>query len=189
MSDADHDRLGFKCLTPQNMLEPDPVTLGFAIRRDGEDEFREATGDDWARHILAPQLDEGLPEELYGLFEAARGMLVYGFYFYPVFTLGMGRLYQVADAATVHRCRQLGASKKKSETFAGRIKWLGERGMFSDEQRCRWDATRSLRNTTSHEERQSIFLGTSAITAVSVTAKLANALFATEPDEAPPPPG
>lgn len=94
--------MGFKPLTPTNWLQPDPTSGIFGrvspvagpMRMDGED---------WARRFLAVELASHVPEPVRDLFAVARGALVYGWFFYPLFKLGEEQIYRVAEAAARQR--------------------------------------------------------------------------------------
>ena len=65
------------------------------------------TGEDWARAFLNVELKEHVPEPVSDLFAIARGALLYGWFFYPLFRLGEEQLYRVVEAAAKERYRQL----------------------------------------------------------------------------------
>jgi len=102
--------------------------------------------------------------------------MVYGFLFYPLYTLAAEQLLRVAEAAVSHKCGHMGAPKR-AKTLADRIKWLNENGAISDDQLLRWHTTREDRNFASHPERQSIMTPGNAIGYVERTAELINTLF------------
>jgi len=94
------------------------------------------TPERWTEWFLEPQLDPIVPGEVRTMFNVARGAMLYGCFFYPLYTLGTEQLYRVADAATWHRCRQLGkplpAGGPKNETFKNRVTWLVGQGGIVD---------------------------------------------------------
>ena len=83
--------LGFKRLTPETWLEPDPTNGAFG----GFPPAEEILG-----HILEPKLSEKVPNEIRQLFEVARGAMCYGYVFYPLWTLATEQLFRVVEAAT-----------------------------------------------------------------------------------------
>ena len=99
---------GIKRLTETNWSEPDEATSSFHTL-DGDGRARKMTGQDWAHHILQAQLQDCVPVEVRKLFEAGRGAVAYGYFFYPLFTLGMEQVFRVADAAAGAKCKALGA--------------------------------------------------------------------------------
>jgi hypothetical protein len=133
-------------------------------------------GKDWVEAITSPALISAVPEDVQALFGVARGAMVYGFLFYPLYTLAAELLFRVAEAAVSHKCSYMDAPKRV-ETLADRIKWLNENGAISDDQLLRWHATRELRNIASHPKGQSIMTPGNAIGYVERTAELINPLF------------
>jgi len=168
-------RFGFKQIDTSNWLEPDPIMRGF-IRVDPEHGVTDLQGDDWVEAIMRPSLFEAIPEDVQALFEVARGAMVYGSLFYPLFTLAAEQLFRVAESAISHKCRLMQAPMSL-KTFASRIQWLVERGAIPSAQLQSWQATRGLRNTASHPEQQSIMTPANAIGIVERTAGLISSLF------------
>jgi hypothetical protein len=168
-------KFGFKEITPRNWLERDDVLRGF-VRMSPSGQSIPLTGEDWLRHILKPKLLDSVPTDVQALFEVARGALIYGYFFYPLFTLAAEQLFRVAEAAVAHKCKALGAPKSK-ETFKKRIRWLVEEGVIPSSEFGRWGATRELRNAASHPERQSIFTPGQAIGTLEGIAMQINSLF------------
>ncbi len=137
-------RLGMKRLTIENWREPDP-TITLMV----------GTGDAWARLFLTPQLATGVPDEVVKLFETARGAIVYGFQFYPLFTLGVEQVFRVMETAVIRKCEMLGL-KPCRDNFDERIKTLHEQGHISEANAATLQAIRHLRNDASHPKEQMI---------------------------------
>ena len=79
--------LGLKKITLDNWLVPEEIpNFWVKISNDSNTEKPYSCGD-WVAEILKPQLSENVPEEIVSLFEVARGALVYGNLFYPLYTL------------------------------------------------------------------------------------------------------
>lgn len=170
--------LGIKKLSPENWLESDLASTVWISRIDAEGEHL-IDAEDRLREILEPTLDEAVPDEVRRLFEVARGTLAYGWFFYPLYTLGGDQLYRVADAATVHKCRGMQAPKSR-KTFNKRVDWLVENGAILESDKFDWDTTRMGRNIGSHDEIQHIFSPGDAMLTLRRVADKINALF-TEP--------
>jgi hypothetical protein len=168
-------RFGFKEISSSNWLEPEDFMRAF-VRIDPRAGPVEMVAKDWVEAIMSPALVSTVPEDVQALFEVARGAMVYGFLFYPLYTLAAEQLLRVAEAAVSHKCGQMHAPKR-AKTLDDRIKWLNENGAISDDQLLRWHATRELRNYASHPERQSIMTPGNAIGYVERTAELINNLF------------
>jgi hypothetical protein len=168
-------RFGFKQIDASNWQEPDPMMRAF-VRIDPEYGPTDMEAKDWVEAILTPSLLETVPEDVRALFEVARGAMVYGFFFYPLFTLAAEQLFRVSEAAISHKCRSMQA-KRSIKSFASRIEWLIEQGAIPSAQLPRWHATKELRNLASHPERQSIMAPGNAIGIMETTASLINSLF------------
>jgi len=169
-------RFGFKEIDTSNWLEPDPIMRGF-VRIDPEHGPSDMEGKDWVEAIMTSSLHETVPKDVQALFEVARGAMVYGFLFYPLYTLAAEQLFRVSEAAISHKCHSMHA-KKSLKSFASRIEWLVEQGTIPSPQLPRWQATRELRNMAFHPERQSIVAPGNAIGFVERTVVLINGLFA-----------
>lgn len=152
------DDLGFKRLTSDNWLEPDAV-LSIFVRLSLQDgSTRTLSSDEWAQKFLDVELSEAVPLEVRRLFAVARGALVYGYYFYPLYTLGTEQLFRLAETAVGRKSRDIGLSstKLKKLNFKGRVTQLIESGVIHPSAQLRWDALWDLRNLTSHPEDQTI---------------------------------
>jgi hypothetical protein len=169
----------FKEVTPENWAERDPINENFVMPDKGG--WRRMAGDDWAGLFLGVELDARTPEPVQNLFLVARNTLPYGHFFYPLYTLGSEQLYRVADAAALHRYRDLGGPQTKrgdDPTFKTRIAWLQRRGVIDAEHAPQWEGFRELRNHTSHADMQSLFTPGNAYTMLRTVAERVNALYA-----------
>lgn len=147
------DSFGFKRLTADNWLVPDRAWTSVVHGVSCDGEVHMMTANQWMQSVLAFNLLERTPVEVRKLFEVARGCMVYGYFFYPMLTLGSEQLYRVAEAALDYKCQEMGRHKPR-ESFAGKIKWLESESVLSDKER--WDAIRHLRNEASHAKRQTV---------------------------------
>ncbi len=168
-------KFGFKEITRSNWLEPDDASKAF-VRLTPGGQPEPMTGSDWMRHILTPKLLATVPTDVQALFEVTRGALVYGYFFYPLYTLASEQLFRVTEAAVAHKCKVLGAPKS-TENFAKRISWLTKKGLIPNSDLAQWDAIRELRNSASHPERQSILTPGNAIGLLERVAEKINSLF------------
>ncbi len=168
--------LKFKRLTVENWLDSDPTVAIFAGRLLPDGTNQPYSGDDWLRDILVPSLSEKVPLEVVELYEVARGALVYGYFFYPLYTLGFEQLFRVAEAAIVHKCAAMSAPTSRKH-FVQRIDWLASQGVLSAEATRHWHSARELRNYASHPQRQTLTVPGEAIGALQRMANDINALF------------
>jgi len=168
-------KFGFKEINQQNWLEPDEAIKVFVkISPDGKPQSM--SGEDWLQPILTPKLLEAVPQDVQALFEVARGALLYGYFFYPLYTLAAQQLFRLTEAAVSHKCKALGAPNSK-ERFAEKIRWLANKGVIPETDIPAWDAVRKLRNSASHPERQSIITPGMAIGLLERVTEQINDLF------------
>lgn len=172
------ERRTFKQLTSENWSEPDPVMRHFSfIPRAGPP--RPATAEDWVRDFLRLELSPAVPRNVRDLFEVARGVCLYGWFFYPLYQLGEDQLFRVIDAAVGAKCVQAGGPKAGA-SFAARISWLLKRGVIPEAERVHWDSLRNLRNFASHPEMQMIHPPGSVLMSFQLANQQINALFEQE---------
>jgi hypothetical protein len=177
---------GTKKLTPENWLEPDLTSTGWTHYAPAASGHMEGAA--WLRQFSRAELDAAVPEDVRALFEVARGALIYGYLFYPLYTLGIEQLTRVAEAAITHRCVALnapararvgntGKNKTKRMDFELRIEWLAQQRALSAAERDAWHGIRKWRNTASHPRRQNPLPPTIAAQALHKVATQINALF------------
>ncbi len=150
---------GVKHLTPANWLEADPICLKFVGVNLATGGRRSTTREDWAEQFLAVDLAPTVPARVREMWEAARGLLLYGWFYYAIYAIGEHELRRVADAAILHRYQQAGGPPNKKPGPEGeprwpdmmtRVDWLITADIISTEKRARWDLVRELRNETTH---------------------------------------
>mgnify|MGYP001264884658 CR=1 FL=1 len=166
---------GFKEINLNNWLEPDDTLRGF-VRISPDGQSHTITGVEYLQFILEPKLHLSVPSEVHGLFEVARGAMIYGYFFYPLYTLAVEQLFRVVEAALAHKCKTLGAPKSR-KTFEKRIEWLVKEGVISREDSARWHAARQMRNATSHPKSQMILAPGNAIGILERVSNDINSLF------------
>lgn len=175
---SDEPVLGFKKLTVANWLEGDTVlTLFVSLSPDGS--IRSLSRDEWARRILEPQMNDSVPLEIRRLFEVARGTMLYGYLFYPIFTLASEQLYRVAESAVSMKYAAKGAPKG-TRNFEGKINWLADHFVIAKSEKQKWHAIRGLRNLSSHPEQQTVSTPIHAVDMLNSIVQKINALFDSE---------
>lgn len=167
---------GIKVLRLENWMSPDPLMGNLVMPSDDSGIFSSMSGDDWASTILEPNLAERVPNEVLRLFEVARGSMLYGYFFYPLYTLAFEQLTRVAEAAVSEKCKQIGTGKSIN-TFDKKLKHLQCKNVLSDAKKREWDSLRTLRNIASHPDQQTIFPPGLVVGMVAKTAGLINELF------------
>lgn len=168
-------KFGYKEINQQNWLEPDNIITAF-VKLSSTGDPEPMSGEDWLHHILKPRLLKSVPHDVQALFEVARGALVYGYFFYPLYTIAAEQLFRVAEAAISHKCKDLGASISKKK-FTDKIKWLSHHDIIPQTDVQIWNMIRKLRNSASHPERQSIITPGLAIDSLEHVAAKINSLF------------
>jgi Domain of unknown function (DUF4145) len=141
---------------------------------------------EWITFFSNPKLEAKVPLEIAKLFEVSRGAMIYGWFFYPLLTLGVEQCYRLLDTGTRIRCNQLGIPTviikknrdKRSSSFKENIDALMKRGFVSKIDEARWEAVRNLRNLSSHPERQSLYDPGQAQGTLVLVANFLNCLFA-----------
>jgi hypothetical protein len=134
------------------------------------------TNEEWIKFFFLPKLNSKVPPEIAKLLEVARGAMIYGWNFYPLLTLGVEQCCRLLDTGTRIRCKQLGISAGNAP-FKQNIDALIKLGIVSKNDEVRWNAVRSLRNLSSHPERQSLFDPGQAQGTLSLVVEFLNDLF------------
>lgn len=164
-----------KQLSAQNWLQPDSAMSSYVkVSSTG---MADAVASDWLDAFLNPQLLTSVPDEIHGLFEAARGALIYGYFYYPLYMLGTAELFRVADSAVGRKCQDLNAPPSKNKfgpSFDENIKWLSSQGVL---QEADWGPIRHSRNFASHQKDQSIITPAMAHMILTRIAERINSLF------------
>lgn len=137
---------------------------------------RTPTGDGWAERILKSQLIDSVPSDIKEMFEISRGILVYGWFYYPLFTVGAENMYFVIETAVGERCLQLHAPKGR-RTFKKKVDWMFEKRHLTEFEFGRLDASRNLRNMAAHRDKGCFYDPSWSVDGVCVAADIINGLF------------
>jgi hypothetical protein len=165
---------GFKQITLTNLAESDFGPI-----------FPTITEASWVEGNLKPVPNPNVPKEVAALLEVARGCLIYGWFYYPLLTLGTEQAHRVLETAARVRCKQFGIpitrltkkGKRIATTFADNIQALVKRGAISSADESKWISTRKLRNWASHPDQQTIITPGMASADLRVRVELLNKLF------------
>lgn len=167
--------LGLRRLTPTNWLERDQTSLGAGYVSDlAGPVVPDAAG--WARKFLGVELDDEVPADVRALFAVARGCMPYGWFFYPLYTLGEEQLFRVLEAAT-HHCYSCLDGPRPIPKYVRRIEWLLGVDVIPAGDAFRWNAARKMRNHASHPTRRSAMPPGLVLKHLEVTAWDINAIF------------
>jgi hypothetical protein len=168
------DKIGFKRLTRENWLKPDEITEILATFDNWQPvPFPD---DGWISFILQPQLTDAVPLQIRRLFEIARSAMVYGYFFYPLYTLAGEQLFRVAETALIYKCKEIGAPKR-IKNFHQKITYLIDKKVISEQDEEFWTTTRKNRNYASHPDGVIIVNPPLAIFWIELITEKINLLF------------
>jgi len=167
---------GIKVLNESNWLEPDKVLNGFH-RTQTDGSTRPLTISEWFAEIQKAKLEDYIPDEIQKLFEVARGTMLYGYFFYPIFTFASEQFTRIGEAAINIKCAEFNLPKSKN-TFKKKIEWLFQENIISSESYSKWESVIFLRNKFSHPSRQNIITPFMAFGLMDSVATNINKLFA-----------
>ena len=186
MTDSGQRDDGVKHLTAENWLQADETGRAFGAINLLTGERRAASGDGWAEQFLAVDLNAAAPVEIRDMWEVARGLALYGWFYYPLYAIAEHQLRRVADAAVLHRYKQAGgAANKKPDPegelswpgFKRRVDWLIANEIIAPEKRQRWDTMRDLRNETTHASIRHLVMPIDVLRLLDLLAPEIDALF------------
>ena len=168
--------LGFKKLTKENWNLPDPINEYFIKLNLYTGEKISVSSDERVEEFLKIEVSTELPIDVYRQFEAARGAMLYGCFFYPLFALGADQLLRVAESAVTHRCLDLSLTKRDAK-YEIKLKKLKEFNHLTAEEYDEWEILRKMRNISSHSQIQPLFPSFEAISVLKNIADKINKLF------------
>ena len=182
--DEAHVPPNFKHLTVSNWAEADEVSNAFAAFNLVTGEQEDVSANGWAERFLAIELSTSVPAEIRDMWAVARGLRLYGWFFYPLYALGEDQLRRVADAAVLLRYQQAGGPRDPTSeawpSLKRRLDWLIARGIIDTRVEHRWNATRNLRNYGSHATRARLEMPIGALQSLAILAGEIDALYVTE---------
>jgi hypothetical protein len=172
-----------KHLTQENWLDVDPIIASGVFVRfslaDGSS--RRTTPADWTERLLALQLDPTVPTEVRELYAVARGAMLYGSLFYPLFTLGLEQVARVAEAAATAQAARFAipsqTSKRKHKDFRTILDDLLAQGVLAEEEHDQWTTIRQFRNLGAHPRQITILPPGAAIGLLGSLTETINRLF------------
>ncbi len=186
VSDSGRRDDGVKHLTAENWSQPDETGRAFGAINSATGERRAASADGWTEQFLATELNEAVPVEIRDMWEVARGLALYGWFYYPLYAIAEHQLRRVADAAVLHRYTQAGGPPHKKRDpegdlrwpdFKRRVEWLIANGIVAPEKRPRWDTMRDLRNETTHASIRHLVMPIDVLRLLDLLAPEIDALF------------
>ena len=132
----------------------------------------------WVRMFLDITIDVELPEYLQGMFDRAKACIVYGCYHYPLFTLGVEELYRFGESAFREAVKETNHSKFNPRSrFVDLQNWAIQQNLLDDEAAERWNALRTLRNSTSHKDSSLVVGPIDALRMLTIIKELTETLY------------
>lgn len=175
-----------KQINRSNWLEKDSLNNFYGMYRPRKQpDLTEA--EEWVVDVMQPTLLDCVPTGVCNLFEAARGIVVYAYYFYPLHALGTQQLSRVAETATDVKYEALGGPKKvpkgknnmmREATWEDKIDWLDKQGKLHPNI---WHMLRKWRNSHSHPSFQELFGSKDSLMFIQRIAQMINGLFSEDP--------
>lgn len=172
---------GRKQLRATNWLDRDPVLDMFVRVRDGK-ELPPLTGEERLARILGVTLHGGVPEDVRGIFAVARAAMIYGYFYYPLYTVGPQHAYGAVEAAVAEKCKQVAITGRMRGLHAMTTR-LHAAGHISDAQLAQLESLRELRNDSAHPRFQSTFPPGMAQKFLRDVAEAVNSLFQPPPEQ------
>jgi hypothetical protein len=175
--------IGIKKITKDNWLEVDPIIAsGVFVRLSLTDGSVQAiTANDWTERLLASQIDPVVPEEIREAFQVARGAMLYGAFFYPLFTLGLEQVLRLTEAAARAKASAVGISmsnaKRGYRDYRSILDELLAKKALTKDEHDRWSRMRQMRNLTTHAERQMVLPPGHALGMLNSITEMINGLF------------
>jgi hypothetical protein len=172
------ERMDSKRLTAENFLLPDPLTGEFT-GQDGDGRAHRLSAVDWAHEILAIALDGVVPVAARHRFELARGILLYGFFWYPLWVQGTVEALRGAELALEAACEGEHGPKRLS-TAESRIEWLEKKGLLDVEEARMWESLVRVRDALAEAGETPILTPGRSLEVLETVAHVVNGLFTTE---------
>jgi hypothetical protein len=162
---ASYDQfLQFSRITNENWLSPDResyVPSG-------------VTSEQWGAAFLEPRLEAHVPRDIIRVFEVARACMIYGWFFYPLATLGFEQLTRVGELALHERCRNLLQEPRNIEM---NLQALVSASVISPEEARRWRALCSFHTDSSRLAGVTLIDPGQAVSLLGTVTDLINGLF------------
>lgn len=139
----------------------------------------------WRQAFLGIGLDPTVPQDVVRLFEAARGGMLYSYFFQPLLISGVEQCYRALESGARVRCAQMGVDvyftdkqgKVHPLSFGHNLRLLAKHGLIEDADMTLWHHARELREWVALPAHQAALTLEHGVTALSRAAALLNKLF------------
>jgi len=160
---------GVKELTLENWDKPDEMI--FYFDPEGKNIY--------LKRILDIVLSEPVPLTVRNLFEVARNAMIYGYFYYPLYTLAVEQIHRVGECAIKEKAKQSNCNVNEKTTFNQCLELLKKCEILDDESFKKWESMKSLRNHSSHPDKYTLLPTEMIIQYVKNFAEIINRLFQT----------
>jgi hypothetical protein len=149
----------------------------------GPERYGDARG--WREAILTVRLDAAVDREVARLFEAARGGLLYGYFFQPLLAMGVEQCYRVLESGARVRCANAGLVVSCNDnqgrahplSFGHNLRALMKQGLIPDADLLLWQQAREMRAWVAAPEHQALLSLEHGATALARVAELLGRLY------------
>ncbi|OYY93657.1 MAG: hypothetical protein B7Y41_10415 [Hydrogenophilales bacterium 28-61-23] len=139
----------------------------------------------WREAFLSIRLDPAVHQDVARMFEAARGGMLYGYYFQPLMAMGVEQCYSVLESGARARCAQAGLpvycvdsqGKRHPLSFGHNLRALAKAGLIQNADLNLWQQARELRDWVAAPANQAALTLDHGVTALSRAAELLGKLF------------
>lgn len=108
------------------------------------------TSEEWLAMCRDAELSIKVPKNVRGHFEAARGALAYGFFYFPLYNLAVEQLHRAAEWAVLQKCKETNRriidQKGRQIDFYQGLAYLRNSDHISKEDFHIWEEIRKFRN-------------------------------------------
>jgi hypothetical protein len=139
----------------------------------------------WRQACLVISLDPAVPGDIARMFGAARGGMLYGYFFQPLLAMGVEQCYRVLESGARARCAQAGLpvacadsqGKPHPLSFAHNLRALAKLDLIADADLLLWRQAPALRDWVAEPEHQAALTLEHGVTALARAAELLGKLF------------
>jgi len=146
---------------------------------------RTADARKWRESFLAIRLDPAVNRDVACMFEAARGGMLYGYFFQPLMAMGAEQCYRVLESGVRARCAEAGLpvtcadnqGRQHHLSFGHNLRALVKQGLIPEADLKLWQQAREMRDWVVAPEHQTALTLDHGVTALMRAAELLGRLF------------
>ena len=139
----------------------------------------------WREAFLSIRLDPAVRPDIARMFEAARGGMLYGYFFQPLMAMGAEQCYRVLENGVRARCAETGLpvscadnqGRQHPLSFGHNLRTLVKQGLIPPEDLKLWQQAREMRDWVIAPEHQAALTLEHGATALARAADLLGRLF------------